>query len=340
MVQKKKSSSSPKKTARTSRTKKAGRKKKTAAGSSVPRFLLLIVVLMAISFVAGYWLRSTITGPGDTSKTSKSFSRTARKKDHSPPEQSPAKSLAYAPGKPIEKPPAPEVPKTLPEVPLKKICLILDDFGYSFSDEMQSVLDLDSNINVAILPGRRFSHTVMKYASHNGNEVIIHAPFEAKEGSTEPYYIRKGDGRREVHDLLGSWFSGLPEAVGMNNHQGSLATADAVTMKYVMSFLKQKRKLFVDSLTTPDSQGYSQARAAGVPAAKRTVAFLDNHDEHDLIMKYIRQWLRQSNENYISVAIGHITKHHTRKILMELIPQLKEKGYRLVPISQVVKTAS
>ena len=261
------------------------------------------------------------------------------------------KEYAYLPSPTVRsKTKKPEIPdkhesstKPAPPPPSagkKKVCLVLDDFGYNFTNEMRQVLDLHPNITPAILPSQPKSREVMDYAVRTGHEVIVHAPFEGVDGCTEPRYIRSGESSERIQRLLFMWFQELPAAVGINNHQGSVATANKETMTYVMDFLQSRDKLFIDSLTSGSSQGYRIARMAGVPYAKRTAPFLDNRDDSVKIRKYIDHWLALavSRHKKIPIAIGHITKRHTRRVLLEIIPKLPEMGYKLVPVSEVVKS--
>jgi hypothetical protein len=310
-------------------------KKAAARFSKAIRWTLFIVAVMTVSFGVGYLARYYTTKPvkpAPLSPASKSVlpPKPDQQKDTLPP-------LAYAPPpSPFEKA-VPSPPQVITPSPLKKICLIVDDFGYNFKDEVRRFLDVDPRITVAILPGHPYSRKVMEYAVKQGHEVIVHAPLEGI-GNAEPHYIRKGDSPYQVHAMLEQWFNELPAAIGMNNHQGSLATTDSKTMEQIMHFLKQKKKLFVDSLTVPESQGYNQARMTGVAFARRTVAFLDNHDDGERFREYIDQWLSQAKGDVIPVAIAHVTKNNTRRILTELIPRLEKMGYTLVPVSQAVKT--
>jgi uncharacterized protein len=304
----------------------------------ITRWGLLIIALMAISFSVGYLARYYMTR---SVKSAPSALPSPLSKGVIPVEPTQPKNAplppAYAPAPMPSEKPVPSPPQVIPPPsPHKKICLIIDDFGYNLNDEVRRFLDLDPRITVAILPGHHYSRKVMDYAIQHGHEVIVHAPLEGMDNA-EPHFIHKGDSSYQVRTLLEQWFDELPAAIGMNNHQGSLATADSRTMAEVMVFLKQEKKLFVDSLTVPDSQGFNQAKLAGVATARRTVAFLDNHEDEVLIREYTNQWLAQAKGDVIPIAIAHITKNKTRHILTEVIPRLEEMGYTLVPVSQVVK---
>ena len=300
-----------------------------------------------MSFVAGYLLHEVKAPSTPSAKPVKKERLQPPPRAKSVPKPSAEKTdnadrkYAYAPKPPpIEQPevPRPKVEELPPPVEVKKVCLVLDDFGYNFTPEVRQVLDLSPSINVAILPGHPQSRKIMEYAVNSGHEVLVHAPFQGSDGANEAQFIHRGASAEDVNNLLSQWFRELPLAVGINNHQGSVATADQSTMEHVIAFLKSRDKLFVDSLTSPRSKGHRVARSDNLPYAKRTVPFLDNHDDRDDIMRYVNQWLAQAvgRQDQIPLAIGHITKKNMRRVLIDLVPKLQQMGYQLAPLSQVV----
>ena len=351
------SSSSRAKTQGGKRTGGKKRSKKSTGAGKIRLFLLIAIPLMLLSFAAGYLMHEVRrTQPARSVKKERPKPPAAAKSGPQHYREAPddiarkeaddaVQKYAYVPPQPpIEKPvvPRPKVEELPPPVELKKVCIILDDFGYNFTSEIRRVLDLSPNINVAILPGHPQSRKIMEYAVNSGHEVLIHAPFQGSDGANESQFIRRGASAEDVTDLLSQWFRELPLASGINNHQGSVATADLKTMEHVIAYLKQHDKFFIDSLTSPSSKGYRVARSQNLPYAKRTVPFLDNHDDRDDIMRYINQWLAQAigRQDQIPLAIGHITKKNTRRVLIDLVPKLQEMGYELAPLSQAVTPAA
>ncbi len=321
------------------------RSSKSSTPGRIRLFFLIMIPLLALSFFGGYLVHKSLS-PKKAETPRKSQVAAVKPKPALPVEiKEPDydnKEYAYVPAPeiaPPEKPaiPTPELPPPTPS--LKKVCIILDDFGYNYNKEVKQVLDLSPAINVAILPEQEYSRQIMEYAHKTGHDVIIHAPFQGGNGSTEPKYIHQGDSRERVDELLSEWFHQLPNAIGINNHQGSVATSDRDTMDYVVKYLKDHNKIFVDSMTSPNSKGHRVARAQQLPHAKRTAPFLDNEDDHDKINSYVHRWLAQAvgRSDRVPVTIGHITKKNTRRVLIELVPKLHEMGYELVPISEVLE---
>ena len=93
----------------------------------------------------------------------------------------------------------------------------------------------------------------------------------------DEYKIKIGMTSEEIEWRIAEVLKDIPEAVGMNNHQGSSATADGKVMSVVASVLKRNNKYFVDSRTTGKTVAEKIMREIGVPTARRHV-FLDNDD--------------------------------------------------------------
>ena len=67
----------------------------------------------------------------------------------------------------------------------------------------------------------------------------------------------------------------LPGAVGVNNHQGSRATADRRVMDTILGVVRERGLLFLDSRTTAETLAAAEAKRFGVPVLSRDV-FLDD----------------------------------------------------------------
>jgi len=296
---------------------------------------------MLICFGVGFWVRPYVENWSKAEETVPEKTPSSHVSRNRIPEPIPS----IAPIK-VDKVPGPEATpqgkmEPIPETKkhLKKICIILDDFGFNLTPKIREILELDPGINVAILPERAFSRKVMELAGSLGHEILIHAPFEGRTGSTEKEYIRKGDTSERIHSLLEQWHDSLPWAVGINNHQGSAATADAATMDSVMTFLKSRNLLFVDSWTAKNTVGFRRAKLTGVPYGARIIPFLDNHGTREEVRANLEDLFKKSGNAGVPIAIGHATKRATLEVLLDMIPRLESMGYRLVPISEAVRVS-
>jgi hypothetical protein len=127
----------------------------------------------------------------------------------------------------------------------------------------------------------------------------------------------------------------VPYAAGVNNHQGSLATADAQLMGELMSLLHRHRLFFIDSRTTALTVAYGAAEAAGVPCAFRNVPFLDDVQEIGAIRQQLDLAAKDAREKGQAVAIGH-PHPTTLRALADFLPRAESQGIHLVHASDLV----
>ncbi len=235
-------------------------------------------------------------------------------------------------------PKAVELPPDLRKAPPgTKIGLVIDDFGYAFNATIDGFLNLPFPFSVAIIPGRAYSKRVAQIAAVRGKEVMLHMPMLAEDGTTsEPGLVLKpGMSPAQVEERLSKALSFVPGAVGINNHQGSGATADSVLMRQVMMLLKQRGLFFIDSRTTPATVAERLARKVGVPVQRRKV-FLDETDTPEAIKQMLWKLARLAQKEGQALGIGHCHPL-TLQVLQRYLPALTRAGFKIVPASQLVK---
>ena len=217
------------------------------------------------------------------------------------------------------------------------IVLVIDDFGYRNDSVSDGFLDLNIPITCAIIPGHLQSRKFAQKAFAAGKEVIIHMPMESSLNTPgeDEYKIKSGMTSEEVEWRIREVLKEMPEAIGMNNHQGSKATTNGKVMSVLGSVLKANNKFFIDSRTTSKTVAEEIMRSIGVPTIRRHV-FLDNDDSKDKISKRIDEVARLAQKQGIAVAIGH-AKPNTLKAIKDALPKLLADGYQFEFASNVVK---
>ena len=217
------------------------------------------------------------------------------------------------------------------------IVLVIDDFGYRNDSVSDGFLDLNIPITCAIIPGHLQSRKFAQKAFAAGKEVIIHMPMESSLNTLgeDEYKIKSGMTSEEVEWRIREVLKEMPEAIGMNNHQGSKATTNGKVMGVLGSVLKANNKFFIDSRTTSKTVAEEIMRSIGVPTIRRHV-FLDNDDSKDKISERINEVARLAQKQGIAVAIGH-AKPNTLKAIKDALPKLLADGYQFEFASNVVK---
>ena len=217
-----------------------------------------------------------------------------------------------------------------------KIGLIIDDFGYRNDEISDGFLHLDVNLTCAVIPGHAYSSTFGEKAVSRGHEVIVHMPMEnvGENRGEEEFVLRvdmKPDAvKNRVYDALDQ----IPEAIGMNNHQGSQATADPGVMNSVAAVLKERNKFFIDSRTTPETVAESIMNNWKVPSARRNV-FLDNDHDEEKITRQLLFLVEIAERDGSAIGIGHV-KQNTLNVLRKQIPELKRKGFKFEFVSNML----
>jgi len=235
---------------------------------------------------------------------------------------------------------------TIPEVldkPIEKktpmrgiIAIIIDDFGYRNDHISNGFLELPAKLTYAIIPGHDHSQLFSKKAYDAGYEIIVHLPMEniGKTYGEEEYVLMSYFQDDEIKSRINSAFDNLPEAIGLNNHQGSRGTADSRVMTLLAGVIKDKKKFFIDSRTTSNSLANSTMRRYNVPTNQRDV-FLDNDLDEEKIKTQLYKLADVSERKGIAIGIGHV-KPQTLNVLKNEIPVLKQKGFRFEFVSRLV----
>ena len=217
-----------------------------------------------------------------------------------------------------------------------RLAIIIDDLGYDRASA-DAVFALPFPLTLSVLPGLPHSAEVGEEAKRRGYQVILHLPM-ASTGNNKPEAaeLHPGMSAEEVSQTVAQMLLTVPDAIGVNNHQGSEATADPNLMAELMLVLHERKLFFVDSRTTAATVAYKTARRVGVPAAYRSAPFLDDAPDADSIRRQLAQAIRDARKRGAAIAIGH-PHHITLKVLQEILPQLESQGVTLVFVSQLVQ---
>ena len=230
-----------------------------------------------------------------------------------------------------------EAVKEIDQDTLGVIVLVIDDFGYRNDNISDGFLNLSIPITCAIIPGHTASKKFAEKAVSYGKEVIIHMPMESENYSPgeDEYKLLTSMTSELLENKLIQAFESLPEAIGMNNHQGSKATSDSKTMTVLASVLKDRGKYFIDSRTSSLTIGEKTMITFGVPTARRNI-FLDNNNDLDKIEDQMNKLANSAKKNGVAVGLGHARKN-TLSVIEKVVPDLLDKGFVFEFASQVVK---
>lgn len=216
-----------------------------------------------------------------------------------------------------------------------RLAIIIDDLGNDPA-EAKSVLALPFPLTASVLPHHPYSAQTADEVWRRGDQVMLHLPMQPIDGGAmdEPVELRPGMSEVQVQAALAGMLATVPHAIGVNNHEGSRATADPRLMAELMPLLRARGLFFIDSRTTAATVAYSAAEGAGVRAASRKV-FLDDRPDRDTVLAQLDLAARDAIHDGAAIAIGH-PHPQTIAALAEGVPRLERRGVHVVFASELV----
>ena len=216
-----------------------------------------------------------------------------------------------------------------------RLAILLDDLG-SDRGAADAIFALHVPITISVLPYHEHSQEIAQAARKHGCEVMLHLPMQSVANETpEQQELRPGLSQSDVDDMVAKMLEALPEADGVNNHQGSQATSNSGLMNELMPVLRDAGVFYVDSRTTAATVAYETAKRDGVKTAYRNVPFLDDVQTKAAVKKQLQIAIHGAKEKGEAIAIGH-PHAATLEALREMLPEAKKQGVRLVWVSEVV----
>lgn len=215
-----------------------------------------------------------------------------------------------------------------------KLVFIFDDGGHNMQ-QLEKCISLPFPVTVAVLPRLSHSAQAAERVRKSGNEVILHQPMQSVNLNVDPgegAITPDMDEEKIRSTVLANIYEIWPIA-GMNNHEGSLITADAEKIATVMKICSQQEIYFLDSRTNSDSKVRYVSSVMGYPYYERNV-FLDNTKNRKDILSEIEKGVEFANKNGVAIMIGHVWSAEILPgILREVYPVLSAKGYGFYTVS-------
>jgi polysaccharide deacetylase 2 family uncharacterized protein YibQ len=216
-----------------------------------------------------------------------------------------------------------------------RLAVVIDDLGNDRA-QADSLFRLTYPLTISVLPHEANSSEIAEEAHRRGYEVMLHLPVASNSGNREEAIeLHPGMTADAVDNTFAAMLDTVPYAAGVNNHEGSLGTADQQLMDELMPLLRRHNLFFVDSRTTAATVAETTARAAGVPAARRNV-FLDDEQSVPAIRKQFELAIRDAREKGLALAIGH-PHPETLEVLSEMLPEAERKKVQLVFASDLAR---
>jgi hypothetical protein len=223
--------------------------------------------------------------------------------------------------------------KGQPAAPI--IALIIDDVGYNYS-RILPFLDLGAPLTFSVLPRLLYSQKSAEKVHAEGHEVMLHQPMEPHNRMVDPgpgaLYLSQSP--KERYKIIEENISGMPFAIGANNHMGSLFTESREQVNETLNVLMERELFFVDSITTRHSVAYNTAKTLHMPSTFRDI-FIDPSRNENQIKTQLKKLKKIALSYGQAVGIGH-PRPETARALKKFLKDIKGSGISLIYISKII----
>ncbi len=214
-----------------------------------------------------------------------------------------------------------------------RLAIIIDDCGQWPITE-RAFVALPFPVTLSVLPHVRYGPAIARAADAAGKGVMLHLPMQTLSGQypgpgTITVTMNDDAIRSEVRGDLAE----LPEARGVNNHEGSRATEDSRVMGDIADVLVSENRFWIDSRTSAGSVAADVTRERGIPTASRDV-FLDDVDDLAAVEAQLRLAASAARAHGSAIAIGH-PREATLAAVRTLGPELISDGIDLTYASDL-----
>lgn len=218
------------------------------------------------------------------------------------------------------------------------ISIIIDDIGYRMREDLRAIA-IPGSLAYAIMPHSPHAVKMSRLASEKGKTVILHLPMEAvkeeKNHLLGPGALKLDMTREQFMYTLNDNLGSLPDAIGVNNHMGSLLTRHPGHMEWLMDALSKNNKFYIDSVTSEYSVASRIAKEKNVPYLKRDV-FLDNEHNKSYIKSQLSELIRIAKFRGKALGIGH-PHPETIQVLTRELQELEKYGVKLVSLKELME---
>ncbi len=313
----------PKKTTtkKKSSTKKPTRKKRVKKSNFRKNIFIVLGVFLLILFVAfGYFLgQAEVSKPVEIDKVKKShttkdiLSELSKVKTKKPQEQKKKVEKKLIQKKVVIVAKSVKREKSSTKQPKKsvlayrgkkpKLVIIIDDI--SNTNQMRAVQALRLKITPSIFPP--FENNMKSYMLTQGlKHYMVHLPMESNNKQLNKQYktLKTTYTKKQIEERVREIRKLFSRAKYINNHTGSLFTANYKAMNVLYTALRKEGFNFIDSRTTMSTKVKKIAYKFGDAYVARDI-FIDNTRTVPYIHRQLRKAVEIAKKKGYGVAIGH-----------------------------------
>ncbi|WP_148308476.1 divergent polysaccharide deacetylase family protein [Campylobacter sp. RM16704] len=183
-----------------------------------------------------------------------------------------------------------------------RLAIIIDDMA------SHTHVDMLKKTNLKLIPSffpPDKNHPYTAEFAKDFDFFMVHLPLAAiNYDKVELNTLHPSDNTKKITQRIFYIKEQFPNVKFINNHTGSLFTADKSAMEKLFVAFKENKFIFVDSRTIGNSKAKILANKFKQPYIARDV-FLDNEDNVTYIKNQLKQAINEARKKGFAIAIGH-----------------------------------
>lgn len=214
------------------------------------------------------------------------------------------------------------------------LVFVFDDAGHNL-EQLEYFLRLPFPCTIAVLPRLRYSSESAKRIRKAGKQLILHQPMQSVNPHIDPGpgAITPDLSGEAIKNIVRKNLEQIWPVAGMNNHEGSLITADEAAMRAILDVAVEKKIFFLDSRTTVQSVVAKVAKERNMVVWERAI-FIDNDKSRVAMERQIKKGLQIAKQKGSAIMIGHVFTVELAQLLTEMYPMMVEEGFSLSAIAE------
>jgi len=186
---------------------------------------------------------------------------------------------------------------------LPKLVIIIDDVHTK--KQLDALKSIHLHITPSIFPPYQSAWDTQKLVQYT-KHYMIHIPMESSSNkfNHQTKTILTSWSQNQIDKRIKKIREMFPNAKYVNNHTGSVLTADYNAMCMVYKALRKNGFIFIDSYTTPRSEVSHIAKKYHDKYIRRDV-FIDNTQNISYIKRQIKKAIKIAKKKGYAIIIGH-----------------------------------
>ena len=201
---------------------------------------------------------------------------------------------------------------------------------------VRTLTSLPLKMTFAVIPFKPNSAAALSIIRNSGHTAMLHLPMEpVSGGSSETRFVGVGQTKAQIASFVQEAIDSLPGISGVNNHQGSKATAHGPTIRAALSVIGENGLFFIDSRTNSATVAEREAGNLGIPTGHNSL-FLDNSSDIGAIEEKIAQAVKLA-DRYGSVIVICHARPNTAEAWKRSYKAVIQSGITLVPAASLLQ---